>query len=244
MNRHWQETTARWLKFNAVGGLGVAVQLGTLALLTRVFGWGYLPATALAVEAALVHNFFWHERYTWRERTRGAQSWRAVARRLMAFHLGNGLVSLGGNLALMAWLTGRLGISALVANVASVVVCSLVNFVIGDKLVFGAASEEAGEEEAAALAGMATAFCAETPGGAADLPPGRRLVSHPEKVPLRERKEQQRGGRGEGEAQADVLPDEQRRERPQQVERQECRKQALELAARAGEIEAHARQPI
>jgi putative flippase GtrA len=244
VNRHWQETSARWLKFNAVGGLGVAVQLGTLAFSIHVLGWSYLWATAIGVELALVHNFFWHERYTWRERTCGAQSWRAVARRLLAFHLGNGLVSLAGNLALMAWLTGKLGVSALVANVASVVVCSLVNFVIGDKLVFGAASEQPGEEEAAALAGMATAFCAETPGGAADLPPGRRLVSHPEKVALRERKEKQRGGGGEGEAKADVFPDEQRRERPQQIERQECRKHALELAARPGEIEADARQPI
>jgi putative flippase GtrA len=28
----------------------------------------YLAATALAVEAAVVHNFFWHERFTWADR--------------------------------------------------------------------------------------------------------------------------------------------------------------------------------
>jgi len=88
----WQQTGAHWLKFNAVGAMGVAVQLGALALLTRVCGWNYLLATAAAVEAALVHNFIWHERYTWAERTRGARAGRALARRLAAFHLGNGVV--------------------------------------------------------------------------------------------------------------------------------------------------------
>jgi len=45
----------RWLKFNAVGAGGVAVQLAFLALLVRL-GVHYLLATALAVEAAVLQN--------------------------------------------------------------------------------------------------------------------------------------------------------------------------------------------
>ena len=52
----------RWAKFNAVGAAGVAVQLGLLALLESVLRLQYLVATALAVEAAVLHNFAWHER--------------------------------------------------------------------------------------------------------------------------------------------------------------------------------------
>ena len=60
---------ARWLKFNAVGLMGVGVQLAMLVVLASGLRIDYLPATALAVETAILHNFLWHERYTWADRT-------------------------------------------------------------------------------------------------------------------------------------------------------------------------------
>jgi putative flippase GtrA len=242
--RKWQETGSRWLKFNAVGALGVAVQLGMLALLTRLAGWNYLAATAIAVEAALVHNFVWHERYTWADQTRSAQTAGAIARRMLGFHAGNGAVSLIGNLALMAWLAGALHLPTLLANGVSIVVCSVVNFVLGDRLIFRAGPAPASGEEQAALAGLATAFCVEAPGGAADLRARRTLVGHADEVALREGQEKQRRRGGKGQAETDGRPDEQRGERPKQVERRERGEDALELLTRAAKIEAGARQPI
>ncbi len=58
----------RWLKFNLVGGIGFAVQLGALAFFRSVLQLDYLQATALAVETAVIHNFLWHERFTWIDR--------------------------------------------------------------------------------------------------------------------------------------------------------------------------------
>ncbi len=52
----WRKTGLRWLKFNAVGGIGIAVQLVLLLGLKAGFHLNYLLATALAVEAAVVHN--------------------------------------------------------------------------------------------------------------------------------------------------------------------------------------------
>jgi hypothetical protein len=43
---------ARWRKFNAVGGVGIGVQLAVLLYLKNRFHLGNLWATALAVEAA------------------------------------------------------------------------------------------------------------------------------------------------------------------------------------------------
>ena len=57
----------RFWRFNAVGVLGFAVQLAVLALLVHG-GVHYLAATAIAVEAAILHNFLWHERWTWADR--------------------------------------------------------------------------------------------------------------------------------------------------------------------------------
>ena len=122
----------RWLVFNAVGLIGFAVQLGVLGLLLHA-GMHYLPATALAVEAAVLHNFAWHERWTWRDRpSSGADR----AGRLWRFHLLNGLVSLGGNLAIMRVLVGMLHVPALPANLVAVLACAVANYVAGDRLVF------------------------------------------------------------------------------------------------------------
>jgi putative flippase GtrA len=124
----------RWLKFNLVGAIGIGVQLGTLSLLVSGLGVGYLAATAIAVEAAVLHNFVWHERYTWAGR--GGSGWRAAAMRLVRFHAGNGAVSLAGNLLLMRLLVGTLELPYLAANGATILACGLVNFAIGEWLVF------------------------------------------------------------------------------------------------------------
>jgi putative flippase GtrA len=65
-------TLLRWCKFNLVGGIGILVQFVALFLLRGVMHFNYLFATAIAVEAAVVHNFVWHEQFTWVDRVRGA----------------------------------------------------------------------------------------------------------------------------------------------------------------------------
>lgn len=79
----------RWWKFSLVGAIGSALQLSFLALLDRWTRGHYLYATAVAVESALLHNFVWHQRYTWRDRCGDS-----VITRLARFHLSNGLVSM------------------------------------------------------------------------------------------------------------------------------------------------------
>ena len=124
----------RWFKFNLVGALGIGVQLAMLALLASGFHVNYLIATAVAVETAVLHNFVWHERYTWAGR--GGTGARAIAGRLVRFHAGNGAVSLLGNLVLMRLFVGTFGLPALVANPIAIAACGLLNFAIGEWVVF------------------------------------------------------------------------------------------------------------
>jgi putative flippase GtrA len=63
-------TLMRWCKFNFVGGIGIGVQFVALFLLKSVLHFNYLAATAIAVESAVVHNFVWHEQFTWVDRIR------------------------------------------------------------------------------------------------------------------------------------------------------------------------------
>jgi putative flippase GtrA len=120
----------RWTKFNFVGLLGIGVQLATLALVKSVFELGDFLATALAVEAAVLHNFAWHEAFTWADR----RSNRPLAR-LIKFNLTTGAFSLVGNTGLTRLLTGR-GLPILLADGIAVALCSTVNFFLNDQLVF------------------------------------------------------------------------------------------------------------
>ena len=61
----------------------MVVQLGSLALLSRVAAEHYLYASAAAVEVAVLHNFVWHVLYTWRDRRDDS----VLLSRLMRFHL-------------------------------------------------------------------------------------------------------------------------------------------------------------
>jgi len=124
----------RWVKFNLVGGIGVGVQLAALWLFTNGIGWGYVVGTGLAVEMAVLHNFLWHERFTWPDRIRG--QWRDSAARLLRFNLTNGCVSIVGNILLMRILVGELNLPVLPANVVSIASCSVANFILGERYVF------------------------------------------------------------------------------------------------------------
>ncbi len=135
----WARTGRRYLKFNLVGAIGIVVQLATLALLTSALDLQYLVATALAVETAVLHNFIWHERFTWADRR--SLRWRAVALRLARFNCTTGAISIGGNLALMRLLVGQAHLPAIVANLLTIAACSVLNFLVSDRVVFRSNSE-------------------------------------------------------------------------------------------------------
>jgi putative flippase GtrA len=122
----------RFLRFNLVGVGGFVLQVGVLALLVYL-GAHYLVATAVAVEAAVLHNFLWHERWTWRDRPSDGQG---RLGRLWRFHALNGAISLAGNILLMRLFVGTLGLAPIPSNILAVLICALVNFFASDRLVF------------------------------------------------------------------------------------------------------------
>lgn len=128
-------TRARLGRFWGVGLLGFVVQSATLAGLADLLLLPLPMATAAAVGAALVHNFLWHRRWTWADRREGTHALAAFGR----FVAANGLVSLAGNVFLVTVLAGGLGIATLTANAVAVAACSLVNFALGEAVVFRAA---------------------------------------------------------------------------------------------------------
>ena len=122
----------RFLRFNAVSAAGIAIQLAALWLLADVAHVHYLIATPAAVGLAVVHNFVWHWRWTWCDRGRAGDPIFALAR----FAAANGAVSLAGNLAVMVTLVSGAHVEPVVANGFAIGVCGLLNFWLGDAVVF------------------------------------------------------------------------------------------------------------
>ena len=143
--RDSHRTFLRWIKFNAVGAGGIVVQLATLSVFRSWLKLDYLLATGLAVEIAVVHNFLWHERFTWADRP-ATRCFRSLFR-LVKFNASNGAVSMVGNLGLMRLLVGEVKLNYVASNLVAIVVCSLVNFLLSDRLVFD------GEAKPAAISG-------------------------------------------------------------------------------------------
>jgi putative flippase GtrA len=133
-NLNMSKVLLRWGAFNCVGLLGVGVQLIVLITLKSWLGIHYLAATAIAVEMAILHNFVWHERWTWLDRTANDRA--GMPGRLFRFNLASGLVSISSNVLFMALLVGLLGIHYLPANLMAIAAGTVLNFFASDRLVF------------------------------------------------------------------------------------------------------------
>jgi len=124
------QAAARWVKFNAVGAIGIGVQLVALTVLKSGLHLDYLLATALAVEVAVIHNYLWHKRFTWGDR--GGDPYG----RFVKFNLTAGMFAVIGNILLMKLLVGSLGMNYLLASVGTIAACSVANFLVSDRFVF------------------------------------------------------------------------------------------------------------
>lgn len=125
--------------FVVVGAMGFALQLTVLTLLMTVAHWRYDVATVVAVELTILHNFWWHERWTWRDRSLTS----GVGARLARFHAGAGGVSMVSNVALAILFVESLHQTTIVASLAAPMLTGLANFLLADRWVFREAKIDA-----------------------------------------------------------------------------------------------------
>ena len=118
--------------FIAVGVIGFIVQMAALGGLLAA-GCPYLAATALSIEITVVHNFVWHERWTWADRMPRSGG---VLRRFFRFNAATGSVSLAGGVAMTATLVRCCGADPPTANALAVLLTAALNFAVADRWVF------------------------------------------------------------------------------------------------------------
>ncbi len=134
----------RFLRYYLVGAMGLGVKFSVLTALVELAGVGYLASTAVAVEAAVMHSFIWHLRWTWRDRSIGF-SRRESLMCLLRFHLGTGAVAMLANLLVTRFLVQEFGIHYAAANLTATVFAGLANFMISNFFVFASGVVDVGE---------------------------------------------------------------------------------------------------
>jgi dolichol-phosphate mannosyltransferase len=133
----------RIARFYQVGFMGAVLQLLLVGLGTAVFHLAAVIAMPIAVETAVLHNYLWHERFTWRDRR--VRSWPGRILRMGRFQAVNGTVSLAGNTALAYWFVDCFHVPAIPSAIASMALCSLINFVVADRWVYDLRCPEAAD---------------------------------------------------------------------------------------------------
>jgi dolichol-phosphate mannosyltransferase len=130
----------RFLKFSAVGGSGVLVNMGVLILLTSA-SLGYLSSGIFAVETAIVTNFLLNEFWTFSDFSKKRPGW---VRRMIRFLKFN-LFCAGGaviNLGVLWMLTEYAGVYYLLSNLFGIGAATLWNYGINANITWESARAE------------------------------------------------------------------------------------------------------
>jgi len=126
---------ARFIRFNAVGTLNLAMKLGLLAALREWAGLGYMLSTAMSVEVAILHGFFWHHVWTWGERRLSARL-PALLVRALRYNIVVGVLAFTVNLGMMHVLVEGFSVHYLLAGAVATACSGLLNFLISDSFIF------------------------------------------------------------------------------------------------------------
>lgn len=124
----------KWIRFNTIGAMGLGVQLSLLFSLRAVFDLNPFVATFIALQCALIHNFLWHQRWTWSS-TRGTGK-KAAFRRFLRFTSSSGTISTIGTLGFTAILLQVVNLPYIVCNLMAIGACNIANFLFSNNFVF------------------------------------------------------------------------------------------------------------
>ncbi|NJN31015.1 MAG: glycosyltransferase [Synechococcales cyanobacterium RM1_1_8] len=134
--RHQLRANAgRFLRFALVGLSGVFVDMLVLYLLSdpATLAWGLTRSKVVAAELAIVNNFVWNDRWTFRDLARGQGSQQQRLKRFLKFNL-ICLLGLGLNLVILNLLFNGAGLNRYGANLLAIACVTLWNFWMNLKL--------------------------------------------------------------------------------------------------------------
>ncbi len=130
---------SRFVRFSAVGLLGLGIDMGLLYLLSdpRALGWGLTRSKLIAAEAAIVNNFCWNDLWTFRDLIPEQRTASAALKRLLKFNL-ICLAGLAINVVLLNAQFNLLGMNRYLANAVAIAAVTAWNYLVNRALAWRA----------------------------------------------------------------------------------------------------------
>ena len=125
--------TGRFIRFVLVGFSGMVIDMGMLYGLYNLLGLGLTRSAILAAELAIVNNFFWNDRWTFKDLTDKQRGWRKVVKRFVKFNI-ICLMGLILKVLLLNLQFNGFHINAYLANFLAIITVTVWNFWINLKL--------------------------------------------------------------------------------------------------------------
>ncbi len=119
-------------KFMVVAWLGAGVNTAFLYLFKGVWRIPIIPASIMAIEIAIVHNFVWMRYWAWRDRTDRPP----FVKQLLFYNAATGAVDLAANVSILWVLSTFFGVHYLVANILGMAAGPFIKFWLNEKLIF------------------------------------------------------------------------------------------------------------
>jgi dolichol-phosphate mannosyltransferase len=124
----------RFIKFGIVGGSGILVNMGFLWFFTEIAGLYYLISSVLAIALAMINNFIWNDRWTWRDR--GEPGIKAYLSRIIKFIVVSSIAAYIGNLGVLWILTHYFHVYYLISNLIGIAVGTALNYSVNNIWTF------------------------------------------------------------------------------------------------------------
>lgn len=123
-------------RFAVVGVSGIVVNMGVLALLTKVWDVNVDIAGLIAIELSIINNFVWNNFWTW-----SGEKKTSIWNRFIKYHLVT-LVSGGVNYVTLLYLHKSAGLDELIANSIGIILGTAINFILNHYWTFQRADSD------------------------------------------------------------------------------------------------------
>jgi putative flippase GtrA len=122
-------------RFMIVAWIGTGFNTLCLYVFKGIFHIPIIPASIMATELAIIHNFIWLRFWAWGDRRENGHR-PPFFRQLLLYNVATGIVDLTVNVSILWLLYKLVGVHYLLANLAGMVIGPFIKFWLNDKIVF------------------------------------------------------------------------------------------------------------
>lgn len=124
----------RIFSFQFIGWIGTGVNLAFLWFCYDVLEWSLLVSGALAIEAAIIHNFVWYYFWTWNDRV--VYTFKDFFELLFKYNVLTAIIDFVVRLSILWVLTEYYGVHYIISDIAGMFVAPLFKYLANDSYVF------------------------------------------------------------------------------------------------------------